>query len=68
MLGGVFWGRGIYYSPSKNFTHILATDENEQSVERELEGYCMIDIVPNLGGYSINTNNGIKGNTLRIIE
>jgi len=28
----------------------------------------MIDIVPNLGGYSINANTGIKGNTLRIIE
>jgi hypothetical protein len=68
MLGGVFWGRGVYYSPARNQTHILFTDVQEQMVERELEGYYMIDIVPNLGGYSSNPHSGIKGNTLRLIE
>lgn len=68
MLGGVFWGRGVYYSPARNLTHILSTDEHEQEVERELEGYYMIDIVPHLGGPSSNSNTGIKGNTLKLIE
>ncbi len=67
MMGGVFWGKGVYYSPTKNLTHILSTDEQEQHVERELEGYYMIDIVPNLGGASLNSNTGIKGSTLRLI-
>jgi hypothetical protein len=34
MIGGVFWGQGIYYSPSKNQTHILMTDEYEQVIEK----------------------------------
>jgi hypothetical protein len=25
MLAGVFWGLGVYYSPSKNITNILRT-------------------------------------------
>lgn len=68
MLGGIFWGRGIYYSPLRNQTHILSTDEHEQLVEKELEGYCMIDIVPSIGGPTSNASSGIRGNTLRLIE
>lgn len=68
MIGGVFWGQGIYYSPLKNQTHILWTNEYENSIEKELEGYYMIDIVPNIGGQSANSSTGVKGNTLKVIE
>jgi len=63
-MGGVFWGLGVYYSPSKNITNILKTTENEQVIERELEGYHMIDIIPPIGADSMNSSTGIKGKTL----
>jgi hypothetical protein len=32
LLGGSFWGRGVYYSSSKNATSVLVSDEAEQHV------------------------------------
>jgi hypothetical protein len=36
MIGGVFWQRGLYYSPFKNMTTVLMTNEYEQQIQDEL--------------------------------
>ena len=64
LMGGAFWGKGVYYSPNCNETFIFSTDEKEQRVEKEFQGYVMIDIVPSIG-VQVESSSGLKGSALK---
>ena len=49
LIGGVFFGVGIYYSPMKNTTSVMFSDEQEQVVDKEMPGYVMITLPMRIG-------------------
>lgn len=67
MIGGVFWANGLYYSPSKNSTTLLVTDEYEQHIQEEFTGYVLLDIPPPLGQPTPNNHPGFAGLALPML-